>query len=603
MGLPYLTLAATAPLLQAWWSRVHPGRSPYRLYALSTVGSLLALLSYPVLVETALARPDQTRWWSAGLLLFLLACAWCGLRVWRQPGKAGADPGVTVREAEDEPARGRFWLSLSLPACGTVLLMATTNKISQDVSVVPFLWVLPLGLYLSSFILAFDNPRWYSRRWYTAALLASWGAVYWVLDKGVEAPISAQVVVYSATLFVTCMICHGELYRLRPSPRRLTAYYLTIAAGGALGGLFVALGAPLIFDSYSEFHWGLWASGVLLVLVCFRDRSVWAVGRWWGPSWVSLALAVCLLGWGLWLQALKVSEGAGPSVRNFYGVLTLFDYDAEDPENHHRLLRHGRIAHGLQFTNPLFARLPTTYFSEESGVGLAIRLSRAEGKRVGVVGLGVGTLAAYGRPGDYYRFYEINAAVVRLSGPAGHAFTYLKDSEARVEVALGDARLSMEREPPQRFDVLALDAFSSDAIPVHLLTREAFEIYRRHLRPDGVIAVHIANRYLDLEPVVLKAARHLGMQALIVNGEKNDEDSWIYPSAWALLTTNRALIEHPDIRKAAGPPKPDAADVRMWTDDYTSVFAILDDKLVNGLGEFLGRLTRSTRRQPRPAPS
>lgn len=592
VGLPYLALAATAPLLQTWFSRVHPGRSPYRLYALSNVGSLLALVSYPVLVETTLPRPDQTRWWSMGLLVFALACAWCGVRVWRRSAEAGADPGATIHDAEEGLGRGRFWLWLSLPACGTVLLMATTNKISQDVSVVPFLWVVPLGLYLSSFILSFDSPRWYSRKWYTAALLPCWGGVYWALDRGVEAPISAQVAIYSTTLFVTCMICHGELYRLRPAPRRLSGYYLTISAGGAMGGLFVALGAPLIFASYSEFHWGLWGSGVLLASVYARSGGVWAAGRWWMPSWVPVSLAVCLLGWGLWLQALKVSEGAGPSVRNFYGVLTLFDYDADDSENHHRLLRHGRIAHGLQFTNALYARLPTTYFTEKSGVGLAIRLTRAEGKRVGVVGLGVGTLATYGRPGDYYRFYEINPAVVRLSGPAADTFTYLKDSEARVEVALGDARLSMEREPSQRLDVLVLDAFSSDSIPVHLLTREAFAIYRHHLRPDGVIAVHIANRYLDLEPVVLKAAGHLGMQALIVNGEKDDEDTWIYPSAWVLLTNNQALIEHPDIRDTASPPKPRASDIPLWTDDYTSVFAILDDKVVNRLAELLGRLTR-----------
>ena len=596
VGLPYLALAATAPLLQAWFSRVHPGRSPYRLYALSNVGSLLALVSYPVLVETTLPRPDQTRWWSAGLLVFALACAWCGLGVWRRPADAGADSSATVHAAEDGPTRGRIWLWLSLPACGTVLLMATTNKITQDVSVVPFLWVVPLGLYLLSFILSFDSPRWYSRTWYAWALLPCWGGVYGVLDRGVEAPISVQVVVYSVTLFVTCMVCHGELYRLRPAPRRLTAYYLTISAGGAVGGLFVALMAPLIFDSYSEFHWGLLASGVLLAVVCFRGRGVWAAGRWWMPSWVPVSLAVCLLGWGLWLQALKVSEGAGPSTRSFYGVLTLFDYDAEDPDNHYRLLRHGRIAHGLQFTNPVFARLATTYFTEESGVGLAMRLTRAEGKRVGVVGLGVGTLAAYGRPGDYYRFYEINPAVVRLSGPAGDTFTYLKDSEARIEIALGDARLSMEREPPQRFDVLVLDAFSSDSIPVHLLTREAFETYRRHLRPDGVIAVHIANRYLDLEPVVLTAARHLGLQALIINGEQNDEDTWIYPSAWVLLTSHRALIEHPDIRGAVSPPKPGVADIPLWTDDYTSVFAILDDKLVNKLGELLRRANGAGRR-------
>lgn len=661
IGLPYLALSATGPLMQAWFGRVHPGRSPYRLYALSNLGSLLALLSYPVLVETTLPRPDQTRWWSAGLAVFALACAWCGVRLWRTPDGDRVDPAPGVVEAEEAPGPGRVWLWLLLPAGATILLMATTNKICQDIFVVPFLWVLPLGLYLLTFILSFDRPGWYSRAWYARALLPCWGAVGWVLGKGVGTPLTVQLAVYSATLFVTCMICHGELYRLKPAPRQLTAYYLTIAGGGALGGLLVALGAPVLFDSYRELHWGLVASGVLFTVVCFLHRSVWAVTRgqvaiaglasgvvagwalfrhievpgaahagfglgalglawdaryglaigggaalltaicfvwicvrpglrWNLPGWIPLSLAVSVLAGGLWQQAIDADAGAGPSVRNFHGVLTLFEYDADDPPNRHRLLRHGRITHGLQFTDPEHARRPTTYYGEKSGVGRAIRVTRAPGQRVGVVGLGVGTIATYGRPGDYYRFYEINPEVVRLSGPAGDTFTYLMDSEATVEVALGDARLSMEREPPQQFDVLALDAFSSDAIPVHLLTREAFEVYRRHLRPDGIIAVHIANRYLDLEPVVLKAARHLEMRALILNGHGNDENSWTYASAWVLLTGNQALVDHPDLKEAVSAPKVHSPDLPMWTDDYTSIFGILQDTLVSRVREFVSRV-------------
>ncbi len=597
VGLPYLALAATGPLLQAWFSRAHPARSPYRLYALSNIASLLALVGYPLVMETTLSRPEQTRWWSAGLALFALACAWCGWRVWRtradgETGPAGGPPGP-----EPPPPRGRVWLWLALPACAAALLMATTNTICQNVAVVPFLWVLPLALYLLTFVVSFDSPRWYSRAWFGRALLLCWAGVYWVLGEGVHAPITLQVAVHAATLFVTGMICHGELYRLRPAPRQLTTYYLTIAAGGALGGLFVSLGAPVLFDSYRELHWILAASGGLFLAVCVAERSVALTiplarrparrGRL--PAWIPLSLAVGALGWGLWQRTVEADAGAGPSLRNFYGVLTLFEYDTDDPPNHYRLLRDGHITHGLQYSEAEHARIPTTYYAENSGVGLAIRLAGAEGKRVGVVGLGTGTLAAYGRPGDHYRFYEINPAVVRLSGPAGETFTYLRDSEAAVEVALGDARLSMEREPPQRFDVLVLDAFSSDAIPVHLLTREAFQTYRRHLRPDGVIAVHVSNRYLDLQPVVLKAAAHLGMQALIVDAEAGDRNRWA--SNWVLVTGNQALVDHPDVQAARSAPKPRAGDLALWTDDYTSLVAILDDKVLETLRRFVSRLT------------
>ena len=281
IGLPYLVLSATGPLMQAWFARAHPGRSPYRLYALSNIGSLLALLAYPVFVETQLSRPAQALGWSAGMILFGIACIWCTARLWNAPQEESSSTTASTTTADDEvkiPGRALLWLLL--PACATVLLMASTNKICQDVAVVPFLCVLPLALYLLTFIIAFDGPQWYSRAWYGRALILCWAAVTWVLFKGVDVSIAMQVLIYSATLFVTCMVCHGELYQLRPSPRRLTAYFLTISAGGALGGLFVALIAPLVFDSYIEFNLGLFASGLLFVLLCLLRKSVWHIGRW-----------------------------------------------------------------------------------------------------------------------------------------------------------------------------------------------------------------------------------------------------------------------------------------------------------------------------------
>ncbi len=700
IGLPYLALSATGPLMQAWFARAHPGQSPYRLYALSNIGSLLALLAYPVLVETSLSRPAQARWWSIGMVAFAAAACWCARELWSTPSDKKTDAAVD-ESADEVKIPGRAFLWLALPACATALLMATTNKICQDVAVVPFLWVLPLALYLITFIIAFDSPRWYSRAWYGRALILCWAAVIWAMFKGVDVNMAKQLLIYSITLFVTCMVCHGELYQLRPAPRRLTAYFLTISAGGALGGLFVALVAPMVFNSYIEFNLGLFASGLLFALVCLLRKSIWVIGRWqvaiactmswttacwalfryaeispaaqialgvtalvvaaavshflprwigapakpslpfqiavgtvgalasllaalvlllitrsydeyrlgiWGcaallavicyiwisvgaatrwnvPVWIPLLPVIGALGWGLWLQSKDANEGAVSSSRNFYGVLAVMEYYPDNPEEHYRLLRHGRITHGFQYTDPVHARRQTSYYGGKSGVGLAIRHTRAKNKRVGVVGLGTGTIATYGRDGDVYRFYDINPEVIRLSGPNGDTFTYLKNSDAKIEVALGDARLSMEREAPQRFDVIALDAFSSDAIPVHLVTKESFEIYKRHLATDGVIAVHTSNRYLDLEPVVLKLAAHIGMKALIINGKEEDE-SWVYGSTWILLTNNPAIIDNDEIKVALTAPSQSGPDVPLWTDDYASIFAILEDNPLDGLSQW-----------------
>ncbi|MSR43506.1 MAG: hypothetical protein EXS19_05665, partial [Pedosphaera sp.] len=290
IGLPYLALSATGPLMQAWFSRAHPGHSPYRLYALSNIGSLLALLAYPVLVETSLSRPAQAYWWSVGMVAFAAACCWCARRLWSAPAEEKKDSAAGDESADEVKIPGRAFLWLTLPACATAILMATTNKICQDVAVVPFLWVLPLALYLITFIIAFDSPRWYSRAWYGRALILCWAAVIWAMFKGVDVSIAKQLLIYSATLFITCMVCHGELYQLRPAPRRLTAYFLTISAGGALGGLFVALAAPMVFDSYIEFNLGLFSSGVLFMLVCLLRKSIWTIGRW------QVAIA-CTMSW------------------------------------------------------------------------------------------------------------------------------------------------------------------------------------------------------------------------------------------------------------------------------------------------------------------
>ena len=553
-----------------------------------------------------------------------------------------------------QPSTLNKLLWLLLPACASVLLLATTNKMCQDVAVIPFLWVLPLALYLLTFIICFDNPRWYVRFPFALALIAALIGMCWALFKGTDASLRMQILVYSAGLFICCMVCHGELYRLKPDPRHLTKFYLMIAAGGALGGLFVALVAPLVFTDYYEMHWGLLLCGLLFTVVCVREKSAASLnppltppGRaaewrglacvltlavfggldrslvWWSRQhativggrllgvrigmWVLLALIVgfwiarkkfrtfqhwrlltcawlslglLALAVALRLQARKSDENIISRSRNFYGTLKVCEYRKDEPDGHYFLLQHGRITHGLQFVDPVRARWPTTYYTEGSGVALGIHALPVGARRIGVVGLGTGSLAAYGRVGDYLRIYDINPDVQRL---ATSRFTYLCNCPARVEIALGDARLSLEREPPQHFDLLALDAFSSDAIPVHLLTKEAFEVYGRHLKTNGIVAVHISNHYLDLEPVVVNLARHFNYRLASISHDESDSETdedgedawWDYSSTWILLTRSEEIISSAAINHAASSVKTNAVNIPLWTDDFASVFQIL----------------------------
>jgi hypothetical protein len=454
-----------------------------------------------------------------------------------------------------------------------VLLLAITNKICQDVAVVPFLWVLPLALYLLSFIICFDNPRWYAPMPFTFALVAALCAICWALSKGTGSPLRVQLSIYSAGLFVCCMICHGELYRLKPHPRFLTAFYLMIAAGGALGGLFVALIAPIIFRSHSELSWGLLLCALLFTITRAREEDPFTnfpQANRLACAWLWIA---CLaLAATLWMHGRKYSPDIVYTSRNFYGVLKVFEHRKNEPLARHLLLQHGRITHGLQFADRQQAAWPTTYYGEQSGLGLAAQALPPWPRRIGVVGLGAGTIAAYAQAGDYLRIYEINPEVQRL---ATSRFTFLSNCLGHVEVVLGDARLSLEREPPQEFDLLVLDAFSSDAIPVHLLTQEAFAVYERHMRAGGIIAVHISNQFLDLEPVVLKLGHVFNYQASIIDYDEAEGDWWLYSCTWVLLTRNAEFLNTPTIRWVATPPRTNWNNFPLWTDDSASLFRIL----------------------------
>jgi spermidine synthase len=576
IGLPYLVLAATGPLLQGWFSRSHPGVSPYRLYALSNVGSLLALFAYPFGIEPHLTRQTQSWGWSAGLVVYAALAAWCGRSVWRRSESAATDATDETPEAPPSWTRRLLWLAL--PACGVVLLLAITNKLCQDIAVVPFLWVLPLGLYLLTFIVSFDSPRWYRRWFWWPLLVGLLGTVLWKLHEAVSFPnMVAEGGTYLATLFVGCMVCHGEVYRLRPAASRLTGYYLSLSAGGAAGGIFVALLAPLVFPHYFELHVGLFLV-VALVLAVLAEDAEGALrrgrGRWaWGP----LLLLLTAYGAGLWHTAAASLSYTKLTVRDFYGVLKVTEDDAGDETRHKLTLLHGGTIHGLQYMGSTQRKVPTTYYTSGSGVGRILGTpSPVNGRKVAAVGLGTGTLAAWGRQGDEFHFYEINDNVVKL---AQGTFRYLGDSQAKIEVRMGDARLTLEKLPAQSYDVIVLDAFSSDAIPVHLLTLEAFATYRRHLRPGGVIAVHISNRYLDLEPVVMRAAERGQLSALYFNDhgesiETADAED-VYSSDWILLSDDPATLRQTSLAKHGTVPKPPAAGIGPWTDERSDLLHIL----------------------------
>ena len=646
LGLPYFILSSTGPLLQSWFGRTSTAVSPYRLYALSNLGSLLALLGYPFLIEWVLPLRAQARVWCWMYAGFAVCCGFCAATLSAKPmGNGGAQADANGTESDDNaPARstpGQRAMWLGLAACGSAMLLATTNQLCLNVAAVPLLWVLPLALYLLSFILCFQNARWYRREIYHPAFGVGAALACYALYHPSGLGLVGQVVIYSLALFSCCMVCHGELVRLKPPTRHLTAFYLFVAGGGALGGAFVSLLSPHLFRGYWEYHVAFWGSALLALIVLWAQKDSWLYqARLWLP--IVIIVAACFLpvvvafplesfrqvaGWRLPLMALiavilivKVTyrthrESGGRSspelakgsavtmlimlggllllnarphvilaVRNFYGVLSIENVGPRSAEWQAYGLSHGPILHGFQYSDPAKQRYPTSYYGRLSAIGLTLlnhpkRLAeRPEDRhlRIGALGLGIGTIAAYGEPGDYFRFYEINPQVVRLAN--SKYFTYLKNSQARVDVILGDARLSMENElarnEPQQFDVLVLDAFAGDAIPVHLLTSEAFAIYLRHLRrPGGVIAVHISNRFVDLRPVLWKVAERFALHPAWFHAPQDERIG--SPNDWVLLDLDHAMLDVPQVKEAIKPTQSFGSSVALWTDDYSNMFRIL----------------------------
>ncbi|HVW83057.1 MAG TPA: fused MFS/spermidine synthase [Bryobacteraceae bacterium] len=639
VGLPYFLLSSTSPLLQSWYSRANGGAMPYRFFALSNAGSMAGLLAYPVLVEPNLTSGQQAWTWSIAYGFFALVCATVAFR----SRKAHLETASVAVETGPAPTLGERLLWMGLAACASALLLAVTNHLTQNVAAIPFLWVLPLSLYLLSFILCFDSDRWY-KRWIYARLaaVALPGLAYAISEESTISELKLAVGFFCASLFILFMVCHGELARRRPAPAYLTSFYLMVSVGGAIGGLFIGFAAPYFFNGLYDLAVVVSLTGFVLLYLLWRERAAkipdssskfldapfdrpvvltLVAGLFGYVAWrlaearflhgssflngrhdttVLLGLTGALAVYLLWrtrdslddnLIIFAIAAGLAFGItgflarntwkaigharvlaRNFYGALVVYDSETDGSMGPVRVLRHGTIDHGEQFLWPQNRRFPTTYYAKKSGVGLAIQTLQMQGPmRVGVIGLGAGTLASYARPIDYYRIYDINPLVLRI---AETQFTYLKDCLVPHDVVLGDARLSLDREPTQKFDALVVDAFSGDAIPVHLLTREAFRLYWRHLKPDGVLAVHVSNRYLTLAPVVAMGAAEDGKTAKIVNFETDERnETEETDSDWVLVSSRPGFFDQPEIKVAHNIDP--IAGLRMWTDDYSNLYRIL----------------------------
>jgi hypothetical protein len=633
-GLPYLTLSTTGPILQSWFARTYPTATPYRLYALSNLGSFLGLLTYPFAVEPWFTLKAQAAWWTAGYCVFLFPCGFCALKLQPKNVREGSpiSSASAAQPSAEQPTLSLLVFWLALAACGSLLFLSTTNQICQNIAVVPLLWVWPLSVYLLSLVICFDRPSWYWRAVFHPIFIAGTIIALFLLNGGALTHLPLQIMLYSFILFAGCMVAHGELASSKPGIEHLTLFYLMVATGGAIAGIFVVLVAPRIFNSFSEHSLGLWLTMLLMFLALIRDQRSWlytrfglaaiAVGVAFLPGSILLVMGG-RIGWnyifltgvvliGVYVLTRNAKSGfdqtkrrAAPwfvtfamlllasvfllstnlqlqssilASRNFYGLLTVQEINRGDPEWIALRLSHGRISHGFQFREPQKSVLPTSYYGITSGVGQALVALRgtptaARDLRVGVIGLGVGTLAAYGRHGDYFRFYEINPDVIRIAGDPKY-FTYLTKSQSRLNIVPGDARLSMARElgrnEPQNFDLLVVDAFSGDAPPVHLLTKQAFEIYLREIDSNGVIAVNITNTFIDLQPVLYEIAQNMKLKYAMVHSDGDGRIS-LYCD-WVLLS-RQSLDDRlgTAVRDQARPTR----NVRLWTDDYSNLFAVL----------------------------
>lgn len=575
IGLPYFILSSTTPLLQVWYVRRTGNQVPYRLFALSNFGSMLALLSFPFLVEPNLASPMQAYTWSGLYVAFALLCGYAAWASQEAVAPVVAAPVATEAVTAEKPAPsfGEMSLWVALAACASALLVSVTNHLSANVAPIPLLWVVPLALYLLSFILSFESDKIYQRwlfvPWVAPAL--GWMAYSIYAAEG-NYHIKYSIPIFAIGLFLCCMLCHGELALRKPAARYLTSFYLMISVGGALGGIFVALIAPNVFKTFLELPIALTLCGVLAVVSLWdvemglpfvsKESGTWLVR-------FSLAIGVGLLGGYLARMEAQDQKGYHLMVRNFYGALRVRDDDT-GTEYATRNLLHGTINHGSERLAEADKYKVGSYYGPNSGIGRTMAEKQAQGPiRYGVVGLGAGVMSGYSRKGDYVRIYEINPIVPVI---AKSEFSYFPHSEADKDILMGDARLVMEKQESPQYDVLVIDAFSSDAIPVHLLTKESFELYGKLLKPNGVLAVHISNRYLDLAPVCQKGADALKRHAMVVYDEG---DQYSNSTTWVLIAADENFFQGAAFMGANIYPPMVPKDFRAWTDDYSNIVSIL----------------------------
>lgn len=566
IGLPYVMLSTTSPMVQTWYARAYPGASPYRLFALSNLASMLALLSYPFLIEPTLGVKQQAWIWSGLYGLFVVLATACAFRSAHAATAAGPAAAQDVDQTDvPAPAAATQIMWCALSATGSILLLGISNHVTQNISSIPLLWVVPLALYLLTFILSFDGQGWYKRKAFmvaTGVWLAAMGAT--LIAPQLKFELKFQIVLFFSGLFVVCMFCHGELTHLKPAPRFLTRFYLMIALGGALGAILTGILAPLLLPAYYEFELGLTLAAVLLYL---RLKSSTTAEF---PSLrTGMACAGLLVAGGIGItvtQIVNYNKDAVFTGRNFYTVLRVKEYGTPGEDTHSRVLVHGVINHGEQFLSPKYRRSATRYYSNDAGIGRAL-ISKYDkpAVKVGILGLGAGAVSVYARKSDHWRMYEINPMVLDI---ARRDFTYLADSPAKIDVVLGDGRLAIEREAPQGYDLLAMDAFSSDSVPAHLITSEAFTAYERHLKPDGILAIHVSNRFIDLAPAIKALADQHGFHGVIVY------ETGATVSDWILLSKDKSVLAHPRIADGAQ-ALPEKKGMKPWTDDFHNLVQVL----------------------------
>ncbi len=580
VGGPYVVLATTTPLLSRWLGRRHPALDPARLFAASNLGSFLGLLTFPFAFERFISSEAQTRWWSWGYLLYgtlLAACGAVTMARTRADAKPGAGALFSPARADDALLA---WIALS--ALGSILLLATTNTILQWSAVLPFLWVVPLSIYLLTYVIAFGHQRAYDRLLFGAAFPLLAGTSFLVSST----PASSQgflalLALHAALLFAGCMICHGELARLQPEPARLPKFYLAITLGGALGGICVALVAPLLLNDDFE-HWlVLCAIAIAAFVLMMREGHARKMRAIVPAAWVA---GICFLG-GL---AAGIRDEIAPEsvlverIRNFYGVVKVLRQEKDNPQRHFLMMQQAGIDQGGQFQGAGRSMVLVCGFDERSALGLALRhhVKRRAGAqqaslRIGIVGLGAGTIAAHGREGDTIRYYELNPAVLDL---ANRHFTFLRDGKATTDVLLGDGRLVLERQlkrgDAQNFDVLVLNAFRGASPPMHLMTAEAFDIYFRHLAADGILAVNFEVDTFEMAPLHRGLARRLGVDVRwFETREVRGCDS---PISWALYSKDKAFFALPAVRRAISEWRDNGRSEIVWTDNDNNLISILN---------------------------